>query len=186
MDFITDRTQTNVQRLKELAVIGYANMTASEREEWNSGMRGAYNATDLNRVETAVATLSATLRALPNDLRSYAEGLLVAWNDFFGISYDPTVLDLQTRSWSMDDIPTAAEMARYLSNVKTLRGTFDFDMEDLPESMERLTVDGANAIEKALMLLSEEIDKFRAKRTQQIDNTAAAWFYSGDLYANEV
>lgn len=186
MEFVTDRTQTNVLRLKTLAAIGYANMTAAEREEWNTGIKGAYNANDLNRVETAVSALAATLRTMPNKIRTYAESLLVAWENFFEIPYDSSVLNLQTRSWSVGDIPTAEEMERYLDNVKALRGTFELAMEDLPDSMNRLTVDGANAIEKSLLLLSEEIDKYRTKRTQQINNTAAAWFYSGDLYANEV
>ena len=37
---------------------GWAEMTAAERAEWVAGMKGAYNASDLNRVASAMAYLS--------------------------------------------------------------------------------------------------------------------------------
>lgn len=54
---ITDRTAADVARVHELAVKGYAGMTAAELAElaeWLAGMKGAYNAVDLNRVGTAL------------------------------------------------------------------------------------------------------------------------------------
>lgn len=47
---ITDRTTSDVARVHELAVKGYAGMTAAEL----AGMKGAYNDVDLNRVGTAL------------------------------------------------------------------------------------------------------------------------------------
>ena len=51
---ITDRTTADVARVHELAVKGYAGMTAAELAEWLAGMKGAYNDVDLNRVGTAL------------------------------------------------------------------------------------------------------------------------------------
>lgn len=51
---ITDRTAADVARVHELAVKGYAGMTAAELAEWLAGVKGAYNAVDLNRVGTAL------------------------------------------------------------------------------------------------------------------------------------
>lgn len=51
---ITDRTAADVARVHELAVKGYAGMTVAELAEWLAGMKGAYNAVDLNRVGTAL------------------------------------------------------------------------------------------------------------------------------------
>ena len=44
---VTDRTQADVERVRELAAKGFAAMTAAERAEWLAGMKGAYNAADL-------------------------------------------------------------------------------------------------------------------------------------------
>lgn len=54
---ITDRTQSDVTRWRTLHDRGWAGMTADERAEWSAGMKGAYNATDLNRVNDALIYL---------------------------------------------------------------------------------------------------------------------------------
>ena len=58
---ITDRTQADVTRVRELALKGWANLTEEEKAEWNAGMKGAYNATDLNRVTQAMDYINAEL-----------------------------------------------------------------------------------------------------------------------------
>ena len=54
---ITDRTQSDITRWRTLHDKGWANMTADEKTEWTAGMKGAYNATDLNRVNNALIYL---------------------------------------------------------------------------------------------------------------------------------
>lgn len=187
LGLITDRTQGDLLRAKTLAQIGYANMTDAERAEWDTALKGAYNASDLNRVEGAVSTLRYILLALPDDLRLYAESSGVAWDAFFDVPYSPGVLSLETKTnWTREDILDKQSLQRYLGNVAALRSTFPYETDELPDSMEGLTISGANALEKALELLNLEIDKFRQTRKTQLQNTAAAWLYSGDVYANEV
>lgn len=92
---ITDRTEYHVSLLKKLNAKGWNNMTAAEREAWLSGeaAKGAYNYTDLNRVETAVQELS----------------------DIFG-------LGLTTKTdWGAWDIPTTSHMTRYFGNIQAIR-----------------------------------------------------------------
>lgn len=187
LGLITDRTQADLLRAKALAKIGYANMTAEERTEWNTALKGAYDESDFNRVEGAVETLQNILLALPDDLREYAETLGVAWDAFFDITYslEPLVLVTKT-NWLRGEIPGKNDKSRYLGNVATLRSLMEYETDELPDSMEDLTIDGANAIEKALELLNAEIDKFRQMRETQLQNTASSWYYSGDVYANEV
>ena len=60
---ITDRTAADVNRVKALAAKGWAGMTAAERTEWLGEMRGAYNASDLNRVGSAVDYVAKRLRS---------------------------------------------------------------------------------------------------------------------------
>lgn len=187
LGLITDRRQADLLRAKALAKIGYANMTAEERAEWDTALKGAYNASDFNRVEGAVETLLEVLLQLPDDLRDFAEFFGVAWDTFFDVPYSPSVLSLETKTdWTREDIPDKASLNRYLGNVATLRSIMEYETDELPDSMEGLTIDGANAIEKALELLNTEIDKFRQMRESQMQNTASSWYYSGDVYANEV
>jgi hypothetical protein len=119
-------------------------MTAYERKIWyGEAAKGAYNYTDFNRVETAVAEL-ATL---------------------FGFS-------LTTKTdWGVWDIPVKSDMERYLGNVATIRsycanfGSIS-DFPKLPRNMNALTLESANNIEKVLELaydfvVSSELGKFK-------------------------
>lgn len=83
--------------------------------------KGAYNYSDLNRVERVVKEISDS------------EGLgLVTKND-----------------WTMWDIPKASDMSRYLSNVKAIQEYAGTSIE-LPDTMDNLTYEYANNIEKVI------------------------------------
>lgn len=187
-ELITDRSQADVDRVNALALKGWAKMTQAEREEWLAGLKGAYNASDLNRVESAVATLAEQLVALPDELKDYAAGILVAWDGFFSPPYDSAnYTGISTKTdWARPDIPDEGEMARYLGNVALLQAAFSADYPSLPNGMKNLSFDGANAIERVLVLLDGAIRAEQAYKKNLIDNTASAWFYSGEIYANEV
>lgn len=130
LDLITDRTQLDVDRVKELASKGWAGMTASERNEWLTNLKGAYNYSDLNRVGEAIAYIADRL-------------------NYYG--YDIEVSP--KTDWKMEDIPRSAQMTAYLSFVKTIRGAFaaGSDTPSVPSSMKDLTWQGANDIEKILL-----------------------------------
>lgn len=187
LNLITDRTQADLNRAKQLAAIGYANMTDAEKAEWDGNLKGAYNANDMNRVESAVLYLVGVLKELPQELRDYAAELGVSFDRFFDVPYYADGLNLTVKNtWQVGEIPSREEKSRYLSNVVELRRTIDYETDDLPGSMDGLTVGGANAIEKALLLLESAIDKFRQNKQTQLENTAAAWFFAGEIYTNEV
>ena len=62
MNLIYDRTAEDVERALALAKKAEAGtLTDAEKTEWLAGMKGCYNATDMNRVEAAVKTLAAAL-----------------------------------------------------------------------------------------------------------------------------
>ena len=135
IELVTDRTQHHVTRLKQLRSIGWNNMSESQRTEYRGyAAKGAYNYTDLNRVESAVAEISQLL------------GLnLVVF-----------------QSWAVNHIPHPGEeydgdvlaMDRYLNNVVAIRDACaaltNEEFPPLPESMDKLTYEGANNIEKVL------------------------------------
>lgn len=154
LSLITDRTQRDVDRVEELAKKGWAAMTEQERAEWLGELKGAYNASDMNRVGEAVA---------------YVAG---RFNGFgYNIQVSPKT------DWTVEDIPTASQMADYLSYVKALRNAVPVrnDTPAAPADMDGLTHQEANDIEQILL----DVDAL-------IFNIAAAWYYSGDLFTGEV
>lgn len=132
MEFVTDRNLDHVSLLKRLHAKGWSSMTASEQEAWYAeAAKGAYNYTDLNRVESAVAELAESLG-----------------------------LTLTTKTdWSLWDVPVQAEMERYLNNIIAVREACPGDLEfpSLPDSMCGLDYEGANNIEKVLRLVYTKI-----------------------------
>lgn len=185
LDLIWDRTQADVDRVKKLRAKGWRAMTDAERTEFLLPLKGAYNYTDLNRVEHAARQLADQLALLPLELRQYAADKQVHFGSGFDVPYEPTEIDTKT-DWTVQDIPTPTDMSRYLGNVKTLRAMLDYATAALPDSMERLTYTGANAIEQALERLFVAIVDFRLLKQGLIDNTAAAFLYSGEIYGGEV
>ena len=184
---ITDRSIADVNRLNALAAIPYADMTEAQKAEWNGDLKGAYNASDLNRVESAVEYLGGVLRALPDDLKQYGAAQNVAWDKFFAPPYDAAKITPSVKTdWQASDIQTAQDMARYLDNVVLLRNALDYATAALPSTMERLNWLGANAIEKVLVDLDDAVAKLRAQTQYYIDLTAQSWHYCGELYAGEV
>ena len=130
---VTDRTQADVDALND---------------------RGTYNASDLNRVNTAMAYLNGWLSDA-----GYVTG-------YVG----------QGIAWAIDDIPLQAQMADYLSNVGAIGGTFSLaNAPALPASMELLTHEGANHIERVLVLT----DQIRARLKRSP-------FLSGEIFCGEV
>ena len=153
LSLITDRTAQDVLRWKELKDKGYANMTDAEKEEWVH-CKGAYNISDLNRVEAAVQMISQKLKALHIQA------------------------DVTTKSdWEMTDLPTLSDMNRYLGNVIKLRSASSGLREapQPPGSMVRLNYIGANRIEETLLYINAWADRMTDSQKY------AGEFYGGEL-----
>lgn len=138
MAFITNRTQGDVTRRQELARKGFANMTETERAEWLAPSKGAYNYTDLNRVEDAVVKIA----------------------DYLAVLNREAVLS-PTRTWKIGDVPSASDMARYLENIMAIRNALPelhHIMPEAPASMKNLTYEGANAIEEILFYATQYVE----------------------------
>ena len=134
-EFVYNRTQNHVDRLKLLRAKGYENLTASERAEYHGfAALGAYNASDLNRVESTVAELAPK----------------------FGLT-------LTTKTdWTYKSQFVGNDEYRYLNNVKSIRSaalaidpTLVFPA--LPSSMSKMTYEDANNIEKTLSIVYDLI-----------------------------
>lgn len=134
---ITDRTEADVERARGLAAKGFSAMTANEQAEWLAGMKGAYNASDLNRVGTALNYLAAHLDTIC--------GRSITWT--------------AKADWAVTDIATASQAAEYRQQIQDIRDalTYPAGTPDAPE-LNRLTYTGANDIERILKLCETLID----------------------------
>ena len=86
---------------------------------------------------------------------------------------EPEPLDPYT--WYEDDVPTAPQMAQYLSNVLAIWSTIMGD-PTLPETMVNLTQEGANQIEAALIEINTAIEQIIAAMARSNSFT----FWSGN------
>ena len=119
---------------------------------------GAYNHTDLNRVEQAFLYLQNKM----NSEYGFALNLVIKTN------------------WTMADLAqTGAHtaMENYRQNVVKIRSAITVTAEtpETPASVNKLTAKQANDIEKILQAVEV-----------LLNNISAAWFYSNEIYSGEV
>ena len=154
LNLITDRTQADVDAVRALAAKGWAAMTDAEKTAWTAGLKGAYNAEDLNRVGAAVLYIAGRLA---------------------DAGYHTPVVPKQ--DWQMQDIPTPAQMRRYLAGIGTVRAALAVmpSTPEAPASMDKLTYTDANSIEQILLDVDVLITKL-----------ISAYHYSGEVYTGEV
>lgn len=112
-------------------------LTAAEQAKWDAGLKGAYNFTDLNRVESAVKLLAAALTSAgyPVEVTPVLKGSKA-----------------EDREWQEGDIVRWAQWTTYLDNVQRLRDAYYTLTEtgQLPKPEDKLGYVGANNIEKVL------------------------------------
>ena len=58
---VTDRTQSDVKRVVELMEKQWQDFSDDEKAEWNSGMKGALNTSDLERIRSNTQLISDVL-----------------------------------------------------------------------------------------------------------------------------
>ena len=105
---ITDRSILDIQKLQEYDEIGYKNLTTEQKDEWLSGMKGALNSSDLNRIESNQQYI-------------------------FTLLSNQYILTFKT-NWLMTDFVEDSDENRILMNLKTLMQPFNFEEEpQVPE-----------------------------------------------------
>lgn len=155
-EFITDRTHRDVFYWRQLRDKGLAKMTETERAEWFSGtMRGAYNASDLNRVGLALNTIRDRLAAAG----------YVAPDEFTA-----------RQDWQIGELFTASDLSFYLACVATVRQAITQfrTTPPTPKDTGALDYQEANNIEQILL----DINRI-------IDNLTAVFLYLGDMQSGE-
>lgn len=121
MNLVYDRTAQDVETAR------------TQRGTTLTPLKGCYNITDMNRVESAVKTLAAALTAA-------------------GYPVEVTPVLTEDREWQEGDIVRRAQWTTYLDNVQKLRDAYYTLAEtgELPKPEDKLDYQGANTIEKIL------------------------------------
>ena len=137
-NLITDRTQSDVDRYTELKAKFLHGMTEAEKTEWQTFLKGAYNYTDMNRVESAVEYVASRL----------SEAGYV-------------VIPVVKKNWAVTDKPTLDDLKRYMKNVSDIRAaltTFETTPE-APTTEKKLSFQAANALEQILIDVDDLISR---------------------------
>lgn len=134
-ELVTDRTAADVQRAFDLSKA----LPTENIEEWLAGMKGSYNAFDLNRVELAVLYVIERLR-------------IAGW-----------YITVESKTdWKFSDFPTVSEMTRYLNNIRKLRSALPKGLPAVPADMDGFTYNEANDIERLLEMLDAAVTNIMA------------------------
>lgn len=168
-NLITDRTQADVSHLRaqreKILNEGWAALSEAEQMEYLAGLKGGYNATDLNRVTHA-------MEYLVERLRSYG----------YFVRYErvkvPHIEDnLDDYTWYHSDIPQERELTAYLRNVRWLRDSMVLypNTPEVPADMEGFTFAEANDIEQILVNIETIINLM-----------LSSIIYSGEIFSGEV
>ena len=155
-DLITDRTREDALRVLSLAA-KWSRGTISDSEilEWNMNMKGAYNASDLNRVGTYVQLLTDKMHEI---------GL---FPDTVG-----------RNNWTESDYNDAAALDYYLVDINKIRTAINAmpSTPPVPDTMQELNYIRANNIEQILLDMNRMTDNL-------IDSLYyAGEVYAGEVY----
>lgn len=154
---ITDRSETDIIRWQMLRDKGYSKMTQAERTEWDAAnMKGAYNASDLNRVGEALNYMRDRL----------AEASYIS----------PYAFTAKT-DWTAGNVPTAADLTFYLNCVSQIREAFSRYAATPPTPIDKgsLNYVEANNIEQIIVDVST-----------LLNNMLDARYFCGDIFSGEI
>lgn len=169
---ITDRTEADFDRAIALAGKGWDAMTDAEKAEWSVNLKGAYNISDIIRV-------TAAMEYLTDLLRGYG----------YNVDYQPVAIThadgTTDTTWQETDELTYSQLERYRLNVAAVRAALAM-LPTTPDTPARIVASSVGATDGLTWSGANDIERILLDVEQLINNMAAAWYYSGDLYAGEV
>lgn len=189
---IYNRTLSDVERVYELKnkilQNGLSSLTDTERSEYFSGMKGAYNWTDFNRVGEAVNFIANRMKSLQGEIDTFRESLGLATSDVYNVPYDSSTITVFPKTdWTVYDTPTQSQVHTYLNNLITLRKQLSLPeyAPNVPETLDKLTIDTANSIEYLLHVIYEAFLAVEKTLYDKIEFTVANYTYAGIAYCGE-
>lgn len=146
-ELIYDRTQEDVDRALELRrkILkggGISALTSDELAEYLAGMKGAYNAADLNRVGEAINYLVERMKSLA--------------------IYDDSIIP--NTDWEIGEWVVQSKVTNLLSCLNKVRAKLDLptDAPAVPATLDNLEYQTANDIERLLLMIDKRITQTTA------------------------
>lgn len=190
---VINRTQEDVDKLISLCEKGWGKMTEEERTYFlAANSRGAYNISDILRVNVAQARLRVIFNnlatALADDFDIAVEEVLqsLKYNkEYYDLSetvldpslkellYEtPVTLETIEQGWINGDYPAdytdeengVLDISYYLDNVNILRSLIPVEAPETPESLEGLDYEKANDIERILVAVYNAYEEYREEK----------------------
>lgn len=185
---IYDRTQEDVDRVKELKsrilLNGWNTLTSAEKSEYLAGMKGAYNASDLNRVGQAINYVAQEETSMATALTAYRVAKGVAPDSQFDLPFDASQISVNPKTdWAVTDVPNETQANDLLSDLGEVRQslTLPADVPPIPTTLNGLDYITANAIEYILFAIDQTLDGIDEDIKGKIDRSADAWIYSSEM-----
>lgn len=120
---IYNRSQNDIEKLKSYREIGYQNLTSEQQLEWLSGMIGALNTKDLNRIENNIQTIADLL-------------------DIKGLSFKT--------NWNYTDFVKVSDERRIIDNLNKAKERYIFETEREDIQLPLNHYEKINSIEKLI------------------------------------
>ena len=119
VEMITDRSASDVLLAKNLIKKGFQNMTEAEKNSFLSGLKGAYNYSDVNRVETAIKYFVDTMLQIYEQDIQLAKELGVSWSSIYDVPYNPEDYKniVHKNDWNTNDIFSEADRTDFLNKI---------------------------------------------------------------------
>lgn len=187
VEMITDRSASDVLLAKNLIKKGFQNMTEDEKSYFLEGLKGAYNYSDVNRVETAIKYLVETMLQIYHKNIQLAEEIGVYWESIYDVPYNPEDYKniVIKNDWKINDIFAKKDRIDFLNKIFHVLSALIDIPEDFPTSFYGFDYKKANAIEKYLEDFYVALTDLKRNKENLIIGTSKAWYYSGDLYGGE-
>ena len=71
---IYDRTETDIHEAKRLIQKGYSNLSQAEKQKWDSGLKGCFNASDMNRIMGAIKAVADEIGVTMSAVKVFVDG----------------------------------------------------------------------------------------------------------------
>lgn len=185
---IFDRTLGDVMRVKSLAEIAHTRgLTAEELAEWNAAVvRGAYNASDINRVGEAIEYTDAYLSEVQSIIDAYRMERGVADDVYFDAQVaNPSEMIAPWTDYTISEPPVMKNNVMRTfraAQVMAERVRIPYTAPDIS----RLTYQDANRVERMIFDAYHYASEKEITRKDAAERMAKAWYHADDLFCGEI
>lgn len=128
---VYDRTQEDVDRIKEMNQRGFFNLSPNEQTLWRTDMKGALNRSDLERIENDIQILSDTLEL---HLTTYVDNIPELPNVSYFTNLKNNVKAIRDTGFVHNDTPiTPNQPLNYFTKINDIEKIL-YDIDHILES----------------------------------------------------